>query len=95
MDNYAQWRNEQVAIGAAHGRTLSIAWPLWDEGGMQMPAAARERMWREMGFAALPTPAGLRALDQALALEAAQVTVLFGSSDRIQQTCSAHRPCRR
>jgi acyl transferase domain-containing protein/aryl carrier-like protein len=86
MDSYAQWRNEQVALGAAHGRTLSIGWPLWAEGGMQMPAAARERMWRDTGLAALPTQEGTQAFDQALALKAAQVIVLFGSGERIQQT---------
>jgi hypothetical protein len=86
MDGYMQWRSEQVAVGAACGRTLSVAWPLWAEGGMQVDAAGRERMWRSAGFAPLPTSAGVDALDQALALQAAQIVVLSGSSRRIAQT---------
>ncbi len=34
MDRFAEWRNGQVAAGLRHGRTRSINWPLWQDGGM-------------------------------------------------------------
>ena len=34
MDQFAAYRNRLVAEGQRHGRTRSINWPLWQDGGM-------------------------------------------------------------
>ena len=38
MDAYAKYRNDLVVSGQRQGRTLSINWPLWQEGGMRVDA---------------------------------------------------------
>ncbi|AJP05474.1 peptide synthetase [Streptomyces cyaneogriseus subsp. noncyanogenus] len=65
MDAYAVYRNRLVEAGLRHGRTVSVDWPLWDEGGMGGDTV-RENL-RAAGLGTLDTPRGLRALRQALA----------------------------
>jgi polyketide synthase PksN len=85
MDAYAQYRNELVAAGVRHGRTLSINWPLWAEGGMQVDDLVRERLRRATGMVPLETADGLQALHQAYALPGAQIAVLNGELSRFKQ----------
>ncbi|MGW7276269.1 SDR family NAD(P)-dependent oxidoreductase [Streptomyces sp. NPDC054864] len=65
MDAYAAYRNRLADAGARHGRTVSIGWPLWEEGGMG-GGAVRENL-RSVGLATLDTARGLTALRCALA----------------------------
>jgi acyl transferase domain-containing protein/SAM-dependent methyltransferase len=58
LDTYAAWRDGR------HGRTVSIAWPLWAEGGM-----------RAEGHAAISAAAGLQAFHRCVASGWAHVRV--------------------
>ncbi|MDF4004937.1 SDR family NAD(P)-dependent oxidoreductase, partial [Luteibacter sp. PPL552] len=89
MDAFATRRAGQVARGERQGRTLSINWPLWDEGGMRADEATRAMLSRQWGMQALATDAGIRALDQALAGDAAQVLVVHGDAARIHEAIVA------
>jgi polyketide synthase PksN len=40
MDSFAAVRNSQVACGERQGHTVSINWPYWQEGGMQLDDAS-------------------------------------------------------
>ncbi|MEH0580465.1 SDR family NAD(P)-dependent oxidoreductase [Streptomyces sp. B21-108] len=61
LDAYAAHRNRLVDAGLRSGRTVSIGWPLWDEGGMGADPTLRARL-RDLGFAPLDTARGLEAL---------------------------------
>ncbi|WUN31047.1 HAD-IIIC family phosphatase [Kitasatospora sp. NBC_00315] len=65
MDAYAVHRNRLVDTGLRSGRTVSVGWPLWDEGGMGADHAVREQL-RAAGLAPLDTERGLAALRWAL-----------------------------
>src|SRR3546814_20289984 len=49
------------ALPPPKGRTLSINWPLWQQGGMDIDAQSKEMMWRKAGLRPLETDNGLRA----------------------------------
>ncbi|MGS0740636.1 SDR family NAD(P)-dependent oxidoreductase, partial [Glaciimonas sp. GG7] len=83
MDAYAQYRQDLVAQGQRQGRTVSVSWPLWAEGAMQVDAATREQMQRSTGFVALPTQDGLTALSHALTQNAVHVVVGYGDRTRM------------
>ncbi|MGW5370819.1 SDR family NAD(P)-dependent oxidoreductase [Streptomyces sp. NPDC004011] len=68
MDAYAVHRNRLVDAGLRAGRTVSIGWPLWDEGGMGAADTVRDQL-RAAGLVPLDTPRGLAALRFALADE--------------------------
>ncbi|MGW2597892.1 SDR family NAD(P)-dependent oxidoreductase [Streptomyces klenkii] len=73
MDAYARERG-----------LVSLAWPLWADGGMRTDAAA-EALFRRQGQAALPTADGLDVFEQALALSGTEVVVLHGDPGRARE----------
>ncbi|WP_438018415.1 SDR family NAD(P)-dependent oxidoreductase [Sorangium sp. So ce315] len=84
MDRFAERRNERVRAGARRGRTLSIDWPLWAEGGMRADEATQERM-RERGFDVLSTDAGIEALYRAWRSGEPQVVALAGVREKLAE----------
>ena len=79
LDGFAQWRNANV------GRTISIDWPLWRDGGMRMGAANAELMRQATGMLAMDAESGLRALERCVASDRAQVLVAYGDTARIRE----------
>ncbi|MEC0129350.1 beta-ketoacyl reductase, partial [Paenibacillus pabuli] len=78
MDAYALSRNARMNRGECQGRTLSINWPLWEEGGMQLEEEGKQRLWKQHGLRPLGTVSGVRALYQAWASGSSQVAVAEG-----------------
>jgi acyl transferase domain-containing protein len=86
MDAYAGYRNELVLQGRRRGRSLSIGWPLWQDGGMQVDQAVLARM-RRSGLAPLRSGAGLEALSRCVSQDepAPHIVVLSGARAVIEQ----------
>ncbi|MER5985193.1 SDR family NAD(P)-dependent oxidoreductase [Streptomyces sp. NPDC001787] len=59
---FAARRNERVAAGERPGRTLSIAWPLWKDGGMAVDDATRAYLRRHRGLVPMESDEGIDAL---------------------------------
>ncbi len=78
MDRFAFHRNNLVNKGVRSGKTLSINWPLWESGGMQIEASELEQLMRTTGIVPLPTGQGVRALGAALTSLCSQVAVFSG-----------------
>jgi polyketide synthase PksN len=92
MDAFAAYRNSLMAIGQRQGRSLSVNWPLWDEGGMQLDEAGREAMHRATGMVALSTAAGVEAFHRAWGSGLDQVAVLVGDPQRLRAAFVARAP---
>ncbi|HTH49069.1 MAG TPA: SDR family NAD(P)-dependent oxidoreductase, partial [Candidatus Limnocylindria bacterium] len=84
MDAYAEYREALATGGKRHGRTVTINWPLWSEGGMQVDAAVRQSLRKRFGMVPLSTVAGLQALDRVLASGSRQVLVLHGRPESLR-----------
>lgn len=85
LDSFAAWRNSQVAGGTRHGRTVSIDWPYWREGGMHMDERTAAAMERASGVQPLETGPALAALTAILAhRNVDQVLVLDGDHERLR-----------
>ncbi|TMC24759.1 MAG: SDR family NAD(P)-dependent oxidoreductase, partial [Chloroflexi bacterium] len=85
LDAFAHARRAQVIAGQRQGATVSINWPLWEEGGMQIETETIQMMRARLGIAVMPTETGIQTLYQALASGLAQVIVLHGQVARIKQ----------
>jgi acyl transferase domain-containing protein/acyl carrier protein len=85
LDTFAERREAQRARGERSGRTVSINWPLWKDGGMQIDEHGVKMMRERMGMAALTNENGLRAFEAAYRLASHQTVVLEGEKDRILQ----------
>ncbi|MFJ2867945.1 SDR family NAD(P)-dependent oxidoreductase [Kitasatospora sp. NPDC087314] len=84
LDEFAAVRNARVVAGSRRGRTLSIAWPLWEDGGMRVSERTRAYLWEDRGLAPMPTQDGLAALIDAWNAGADQVWVHYGDRERAQ-----------
>lgn len=62
LDEFAYWREQQQQSGLRPGRTMSIDWPLWADGGMTVDDEVRESVWRQFGMRPLDSATGLGAL---------------------------------
>ncbi|WP_309059780.1 SDR family NAD(P)-dependent oxidoreductase [Streptomyces sp.] len=82
LDAFALWRAARVTTGERHGRTVSVAWPHWRDGGMTAPAAALALAETTTGLRPMGTETGLRALDVALSGEPGCTVVGVGDRDR-------------
>lgn len=78
---FAQKRNRMVKSGTRCGRTVSIEWPLWRNGGMTMKQEQLELLKKKHGLDLLDDDEGMRILDIALAGEYDNLTVFKCSSE--------------
>ncbi len=85
MDQFAAWRNQQVAGKQRHGRTRSINWPLWQAGGMGVDAATQEMLQRNTGGRPMRTATGMEAFYRILATPCDQMLVTEGDLARIRR----------
>lgn len=84
MDAFAEQRERQRANGQRHGRTLSINWSLWAEGGMRLDEQTELFFRRTLGILPLQTQVGLAAFSSGLRTSEAQIAVLQGQRDKIE-----------
>ncbi|AJQ25406.1 SDR family NAD(P)-dependent oxidoreductase [Pelosinus fermentans] len=83
MDAYARYRNVMVMSEERYGKTLSINWPLWKDGGMHVDKAT-EKILQSMGMIAMQTSTGIQVLYQSLVCGNDQVMVAEGDVKRLR-----------
>lgn len=84
MDNFAHLREFLRKEGLRHGRSVSVNWPLWEEGGMRASDQVRELLMSKFGVVPLSTIEGLKAFEHALELPYSQVLALEGVEERLK-----------
>ncbi|MGD0098084.1 MAG: SDR family NAD(P)-dependent oxidoreductase [Terracidiphilus sp.] len=84
MDHFAAYRNEQVGAGRRSGRTLTINWPLWQDGGMKIDAETQELLRQTTGIEPMRTSTGIEALCHCLALPYSQILLAEGDLKRMR-----------
>lgn len=83
-DTYASYRNGLVRKGLRHGHTISLDWPLWKDGGMEVDDATQEILREDLGVVPMATETGIQAFYDAWASGESQVMVLEGDMPRIK-----------
>lgn len=79
MDGFARHRNSLADTGDRTGKTFSIAWPLWADGGMSVDSATLAAMQARWGIQPLPSSIGLLALNGIIAKDADHTcTIMHG-----------------
>ena len=81
LDGFADWRSKLVAQGQRYGKTISINWPYWAEGGMRIDDATEQWMLQQ-GLAPLTTTLGLEAFTNCLKKSYAQQLIFYGDQVR-------------
>lgn len=91
LDGHASWREQQRRQGRRSGRTVSIGWPLWASGGMEI-SGEDALLFGFSGMSALSEAEGLAVFDRLLGDDEAQVLVAIGDAARIARTLRVHAP---
>ncbi len=89
MDHFAAYRNQLVSVKQRHGRTVSINWPLWREGGMAIDTSTLELVKENTGMEPMETSGGFAAFYRSLAISYSQVAVAQGNLSRIRRVLLA------
>jgi polyketide synthase PksL len=85
---------EQRASSLRPGLTLSINWPLWEEGGMTIPPDQLALLEQQTGMSPLPSREGIQCWEDFLRTGAVQLLPLYGDTARISAFL-ARQPVRR
>jgi acyl transferase domain-containing protein len=83
LDSFAEGRENLRRAQKRCGRTLSIDWPLWEEGGMSISQSDIERLEQQTGICPLPTDDGIRYWEDFLRSDALQEIALYGIPSKI------------
>jgi len=84
MDRFARFREQLRLEGKRSGKTLSINWALWKEGGLGLgDSELRDYYFKYSGMQALETAWGIKAFRAAMAAEAVQVVVASGVPSKL------------
>ena len=83
LDSFAEGRENLRRAQKRSGRTLSIDWPLWEEGGMRISQSDIALLEKQTGISPLPTQDGIRYWEDFLRSDALQGIALYGSPSRI------------
>jgi acyl transferase domain-containing protein/pimeloyl-ACP methyl ester carboxylesterase/acyl carrier protein len=85
LDGFIADRQLLVAQGLRRGRSLSINWPLWASGGMQLDAELVADMSRRFGSVALPAASGLACFHRACGTTVARVAFVAGDTEVLRR----------
>ncbi|MFI8356846.1 SDR family NAD(P)-dependent oxidoreductase [Streptomyces cyaneofuscatus] len=86
LDGFADWREERRRSGDRSGATVSIAWPLWETGGMDVDEKAKQWIEDHLGWVPLPVGTGMRIFTTALGRARTRTAVFHGRRTTILRT---------
>lgn len=84
MDSFATERELLRVQGARSGKTLSINWSIWADGGMKLDQQSEIYFKKTMGIKPLSARAGLEAFMKGLASGRTQFAVLEGVQEKVE-----------
>lgn len=84
MDSFAREREGLRAQGLRRGKTISINWSIWAEGGMQLDEQTEIFFRKNLGIKPLSADVGISAFIQGLKSTETNFTVIEGVKDKIE-----------
>jgi len=89
MDQFAGYRNGLVMAGQRHGKTLTLAWPHWLEGGMHIDPVSMALLQQRTGLRSLETEQGMEVLYRCLGMPQSHVMVMRGDIAAMRRAIEA------
>lgn len=85
LDNFASWRDSLCKKGKRSGRTLSVNWPLWENGGMQVNQQTKEMFADVYGMKPLDNEAGMNIFSAVLGASSANVVAVLADRQKFEK----------
>jgi acyl transferase domain-containing protein/enoyl-CoA hydratase/carnithine racemase/acyl carrier protein len=89
LAHYGELRENLARQGQRRGKTLTVSWPLWRDGGMRVGKETETLLFKRLGMKPLRTETGLDALSRGLAGPVPHYLVVEGDSGRIRKALGA------
>jgi len=86
LDQFSARRNQQVAKGERKGKTISINWSLWQDGGMSIEQTSLDAIQKNTGATQLQTARGMQAFYRSLQSPHNQLSVTEGDLSKMRVT---------
>lgn len=83
LNNYALYREEERLLGNRKGKTYSIGWGFWQDGGMRLQNEQIAYLDTQWGMKPMPTELGLELFETILAAPSQNLLVAYGDSKKI------------
>ncbi|WP_039913727.1 SDR family NAD(P)-dependent oxidoreductase [Cellvibrio mixtus] len=83
-DYFSHYRNHLQNSGLRKGVSVSLNWPYWKEGGMQLGEKEEEILFKNFGITPLSNASGLAALEFAVHYGISQLAVLEGNQEKVR-----------
>ena len=94
LDEYANLREELREKNQRLGKTISINWPLWNNGGMELPDGDISVMYHQYsGMEGIDENEGLEAFEYILKADCTNVMVLKGNKAKIEKALKIDNAC--
>lgn len=85
LEEWAVYRNLLSAHKKCNGITVAISWPLWKQGGMQVPAQTLASLKEQTGMEPIETKVAFNILQQCIRTGGGHYIVVSGNSKKIEQ----------
>ncbi|MCY1042397.1 amino acid adenylation domain-containing protein [Corallococcus sp. bb12-1] len=83
LEGFAAGREALRRRGLRQGRTVCIAWPYWNDGGMRLPPPVREGLQRQAGIVPLGSREGLDAFERLVGMDEPQPVLFSAHAQRL------------
>ncbi|MCG2218414.1 SDR family NAD(P)-dependent oxidoreductase [Staphylococcus epidermidis] len=82
LNQFASYRNNLVKKGLRFGKTLSISWPLWEEGGMNVNEDVKEIMYSNIGMRPIRNHEGLEIFYESMNQKSSHIIAMNGDLNK-------------
>ncbi|MCL2719604.1 MAG: SDR family NAD(P)-dependent oxidoreductase, partial [Lachnospiraceae bacterium] len=89
MDEFISERKNMELKGLRHGKSITINWPFWENGGMAMDQGIRKQHYEQYGVIPLDTKVGLNLLEYAIKSQYSNIAVFYGIKKKIKEALLA------
>ncbi|HEX2925739.1 MAG TPA: SDR family NAD(P)-dependent oxidoreductase, partial [Ruminiclostridium sp.] len=84
IDGYMHMRNDLCSKGERWGKSISINWPVWVDGGMKLTTQAGKNMREVLGLQPLSALHGINALENCIQSGLTQLLVIYGDNSKFE-----------
>lgn len=88
LDSFAAYRDKMRKSGKRFGKTISIGWSYWKDGGMQLSESEIRKMEKNSGFYPIEAEEGIQLFRTALNLNHSHVLAIKGEPDIVSEKFS-------
>ncbi len=83
LDSFCEYRNVLVRDGKRFGKSVSVNWPYWEQGGMLIDEETSRKLEKRLGMKPLKTRNGINAFNQMLSMNESSQAVIEGRPEQI------------